>query len=255
VVEDRTSAICYCDSAIISHQLELSVTRSVVVAGEQHPANLEGDERVDAGVLDLLDGEPVRVPVTRPHPLRLIHVDAHHDAREGLQSRAAEARAFQLLRGEVAQLHRVGHVQLPVVPELVRVAPDTHAYEAVVGVAEELLQRVGEVVGVDELEDEAAAADAELEDRGGAVGGAEGGAPLHVQPDHELVQAAAVDVEDLVEPVLHGLAGGCHRGLDRVALEHHSVHLSTRHGIASAGGSQRRRFSPAQTTTVRVRGD
>jgi hypothetical protein len=110
MVEDRTSATCYCDSAIISHQLKLSMTRSVVVTGEQHPANLKGDERVDGGILDLLNGEPVRVLGTCPHPLRLIHVDAHHDACEGLQSHVAEARAFQLLLGEVMQLHRVGHV-------------------------------------------------------------------------------------------------------------------------------------------------
>jgi hypothetical protein len=36
------------------HHLDQTYRRRLVVAGEQLPADLEGDEGVDAGVLDLL---------------------------------------------------------------------------------------------------------------------------------------------------------------------------------------------------------
>jgi hypothetical protein len=198
---------------------------------EQDPADLEGDKGVDGGVLDLLVGERARVPGAGPHPVRLLHVDEHDDARDVLEAGVVEVRAVHHLRRELAQVHLVGDLQPVVVPETVGVALHADADEAVVGLGEEVGQRVGEVVGVEELDDEAAAADAELEERGGAVVGAEGGPPLDVETHDELVQAAAVDGADLVEPVVDGIAGGRHGGRDRVALELHVVHLGLSHGI------------------------
>jgi hypothetical protein len=181
------------------------------------------------GVLDLLVGERARVPGAGPHPVRLLQVDEHDDARDVLE--AGRAEVMHHLRRELAQVHLVGDSQPVVVPEPVGVALHADAEEAVVGLGEEVGQRVGEVVGVEELDDEAAAADAELEERGGAVVGAEGGPPLDVETHDELVQAAAVDGADLVEPVVDGIAGGRHGGRDRVALELHVVHLGLSHGI------------------------
>jgi hypothetical protein len=45
--------------------------RSVV---EQHPADLEGDEGVDAVILDLLVGEAARIAGAGPHPARLLEI-------------------------------------------------------------------------------------------------------------------------------------------------------------------------------------
>ncbi|PON78948.1 hypothetical protein PanWU01x14_014490 [Parasponia andersonii] len=66
---------------------------------------------------------------------------------------------------------------------------------------------MGGVIGVDELEDEAAAGDAELEggDRVLDVA-AEGGAPLDVEADYEVAEVLAVDPLGVADP------GGDHGG-------------------------------------------
>ncbi|PON44069.1 hypothetical protein TorRG33x02_332030, partial [Trema orientale] len=65
----------------------------------------------------------------------------------------------------------------------------------------------GGVVGVDELEDEAAAGDAELEGGDGVLDvAAEGGAPLDVEADDEAAEVLAVDPLGVADP------GGGHGG-------------------------------------------
>jgi hypothetical protein len=68
------------------------------------------------------------------------------------------------LRREAAQVHRVGHLQLVVIAEALDVCVHADPDEAEGGLAQELPQCAGHVVDVEELEDEAAAADAELLD-------------------------------------------------------------------------------------------
>jgi len=214
--------------------LNLTIATRSVVAVEQPPADLEGHECIDGGVLHLLVGEVVRIPGANPHRLRLLDVGVHDSCRDALEARVAEVPALHLLRREVRQVHRVAHLQAVVVAEPLGVRLHAHADERVAGVvAEELGQRDGDVAGAEYLEDEAAAPDAELEDGCFAVRAAEAGTPLDVQPDDELVQAAAVDGENLVEPALHVRAGGRYGGGDQVFLEPNLVHPGGGHWIRS----------------------
>jgi hypothetical protein len=196
-------------------------TTGSVIPGEQLAADLEGDEGVDASVPDLVVAEAGRVPAAHGHPLRLRDSDSHDGGGDGAQPGLAELREVHPLRREAAQVHRVGHLQLVVVAEALDVRVHADADEAEGGLAEELRQRAGDVVGVEELEDEAAAADAELQDSDGVLVRAVAGAPLDVEADDELVEAAAVHGADLAEPGLHGLAGGSDGGADHVGLECH----------------------------------
>nr|GMD83728.1 hypothetical protein CISIN_1g027598mg [Ipomoea batatas] len=97
----------------------------------QNPTNLKGDESINAGILNLLFREPALIPPAQPHPSRLTH-----------------------LRSKIVVFH-----------ELRNVVVDSDADEGVVGVGEEVSELERDVAAVEELEDEAAAADAELESR------------------------------------------------------------------------------------------
>uniref|UniRef100_A0A8R7Q9N5 Uncharacterized protein n=1 Tax=Triticum urartu TaxID=4572 RepID=A0A8R7Q9N5_TRIUA len=192
-----------------------------VVAGEELPADLEGDERVDAGVLDLLVGEAVGVPRSHRDAVRLVDAGPYDGVRDVPEPGLAEPRPAHLVGREVAQVDGVGDPEAVVVTQAVGVVLHADADEAEVRVGEEGDERLWEVVGVEELEDEAAAADAELQERDGVLRVAVAGAPLHVQPHDELVVDPAVDVADLAEPGGHGGAGGRDGGGDDVALEVH----------------------------------
>jgi hypothetical protein len=144
----------------------------------------------------------------------------HDGGRDGTQLGLAEFREVHPLRREAAQVHRVGHLQLVVVAEALDVRVHAGPDEAEGGLAQELPQRAGDVVGVEELEDEAAAADAELQHGDRVMVRAVAGAPLDVDADDELVEAADVHGADLAEPDLHGLAGGRDGGADLVGLGH-----------------------------------
>lgn len=97
------------------------------------------------------------------------------------------------------------------------IGSDSDSGEIVVGIGEELNEVDGEVGGVDELVDEAAAADAELECGGGVLFAAGVvGAPLDVEADGE---AVAVEGADVADPL--GDGGGVARdgGVNDVAGE------------------------------------
>ena len=202
-----------------------------MLAVKQPAGDLERDEGVDAGVPDLLVAEAVRVPAAHGDPLRLREVHAHDGLHEGAQPRLAEVRAVHALRGAAAQVHRVGHLQAVVVAEPLRVRRHADAEEADPAVAEELRQRAGDVVGVEELEDEAAAAHAELQCGHRVLVRAVAWAPLDVEPDGDVVAdaAGAVHREDLRDPAIHGLAGGCDGGGYHVVAEGHLGHVGIGH--------------------------
>ena len=76
-----------------------------------------------------------------------------------------------------------------------------HADERVVRVYEKAAEEVGDSVGVDELEDEATAPDAQLESgRLRVLAGAKGRAPLDAESDDEAVAVVAAEVESGSEP-------------------------------------------------------
>jgi hypothetical protein len=109
--------------------------------------------------------------------------------------------------------------------ELPRVAADPDADEGEAAVGEEVEQGVRDVVGAEDLEDEAAAADAELQQRDGARRDAagRGGPPLDVQAHDEAVEAAAVDAVDLAQPLVDDVAGARQGGVDALLVERHDV--------------------------------
>ncbi|BAS74239.1 Os01g0737550, partial [Oryza sativa Japonica Group] len=196
----------------------------LVVVVVQTPANLERGEGVRARVHHLLRRQIPRVPGAHPHVVRLGRPHAHHLSHQPLQPGAPQRRLPDRLRGEVAKVHHVLHLQPVMAPQLGHVVVDPDADEGEAAVGEEVEQRVRDVVRVEDLEDEAAAADADLEHGDGArpviVGG---GAPLDVEPDDEVVEAAAVDAEDLVQPIVDVIAGVSHRRVDVVLVERHRV--------------------------------
>ena len=129
----------------------------------QLAGDLGRDEGVEAGIGDLLVAEAARVPAARGHPVRLREVDAQDGGGDGAQPSLAEVRAARVLLRVAPEVHRPAHLQAVVGPEPRRVRVHADAEEADRAVAEEPGQRGGEVVGVEELEDEAAAVHAELQ--------------------------------------------------------------------------------------------
>ncbi|WVZ68907.1 hypothetical protein U9M48_017783, partial [Paspalum notatum var. saurae] len=192
------------------------------VAVEEAPADLERGERIGAGVHELLLRQPARVPGAHTDVVGLLHLDAHHLPHQRLQPGPSQRGVPELARRKAAQVHGTPHLQPVVVPQLGSVAVDADADEGEAAVGEEVEERVGDVVGVEDLEDEAAAADAELQqgDGGHDVRG-EGRAPLDVQADDEAVQAAAVHAVDLVQPPVHHVARVRERRADVVVVERH----------------------------------
>jgi hypothetical protein len=169
------------------------------------PADLHGRERVGAGVLALVLGQLAPVPGADAHIVRLLHPHAHHLPHQRPQPRAAQLGPPQRARGVAAQVHRARHLQPVPVPQPGRVVADPDPDEGEPAVGEEVGQGVGDVVGASDLEDEAAAADADLQHGDGAR--LAGGPPLHVEAGDEGVAAAAVDAVGLVHPRLHHVAG------------------------------------------------
>lgn len=103
--------------------------------------------------------------------------------------------------------------------ELSDVVSDPDADEGVVGVLEEVDERLGDAVGVKELEDEAAMADAELKDRDLVVEAGVAGAPLGVEADDEVAEAAAVDALGVVDPLVDEEGNVGDEGLDGVGVD------------------------------------
>ncbi|WVZ61492.1 hypothetical protein U9M48_011354, partial [Paspalum notatum var. saurae] len=123
-------------------------------------AEAEGEVGVDGGVLDLVQREAGRVPCAHGHVPGL--------ADPGVPEESAR----HVLDGGVphacdgAQLGPAGDAEAVVRPEHAGVVGGSGAGEGDPGVGEEAAQRLGDGVGVDDVEDEAAVAHAELERAG-----------------------------------------------------------------------------------------
>lgn len=76
---------------------------------------------------------------------------------------------------------------------------------------------------MDDLEDQAAAADAELERGDGVLLPAEAWAPLHVESHNQAVEATAVDALDLRDPVVHHGRRSGYLSEDDVVVEVYGV--------------------------------
>ena len=194
---------------------------TLVVAVVEPQADLERGERVGAGILHLVVRQRGRVLGADADVVRLLHLQAHHHPHERRQPRAAQHWPPQRVGGELAQVHGARHPQPVPGPQLRDVVadPDPHEGEPVVG--EEPGQGVGDVVGAEDLEDEAAVVDADLQHGDGRDDGARhaSGAPLHVEARD--VAAAAVEAVGLAQPPLHHAAEVGDRRVDVVGVERH----------------------------------
>lgn len=149
-----------------------------------------------------------------------------NDPRQVLQPPILHAWVVVLTRRQVPEIHGFPDGEPVILGEFLGVDGDTNTDEAVVSVVEEVGERGGDGVGVDELEDKAAVADAELESGDGVlVVAPEGGAPFNIEADNETVEAAAVNTFDLGDP--GGDLGGADRdqGLHGLAVNDHVVHV------------------------------
>ncbi|KAI7997158.1 hypothetical protein LOK49_LG10G01244 [Camellia lanceoleosa] len=77
--------------------------------------------------------------------------------------------------------------------QLVDISVNTHIYKSVDRVVEEVEEGLGDLGGVDELEDEASAADAKLESGGKVIVETVVGSPLDVEANDEAVEKGTID--------------------------------------------------------------
>jgi hypothetical protein len=192
---------------------------SLVVAVVEPPADLERGERVGAGVHELVVRERGRVPGAHAHVVRLLHLHAHHLQHQRLQPRAEQVGPPERVGGEASQVHRARDPQPVPGPQLCSVVADPDADEGEPAVGEEGGQLGRDVVGAEDLEDEAAVVDADLQHGDGAGRRAAGGAPLHVEAGDV---AAAVHAVGLGHPPVHHVAGVRERRVDVVLVERHN---------------------------------
>ncbi|BAS73530.1 Os01g0660450 [Oryza sativa Japonica Group] len=156
---------------------------------EQPPANLIGHVCVDAGVVDLLPRQRRLTPSALRNVFLLLHVGAHHRERQSLQPRPRKLRLTEHGRRSISQIHRTGDPQVAIIGQTLHVVVDCNADEANARVGEELRELMWDhVAGLVDLEQEASAADTELEHRDLVTCFAVGqmvSAPLRVDADDE----------------------------------------------------------------------
>lgn len=106
-------------------------------------------------------------------------------------------------------------------------AADANAHKGVVEVAQEGAQRVEHCAGLEELEEEAVAVDAELEGRNRVAAGA----TVDVEADNELVEPHAVEGADMVDPPDDEEWFVGVQGLDACGVEVNDVTSEREHGF------------------------
>lgn len=173
--------------------------------GSDIPTDEERAESINRRISNLIVAEIFSIPRAHAYvsPLRHSVTEAlRYDRFHRIPREALEAEP------QIQRIHR--HLQLVLrTRELKAIGVVPESDEGVRRIVQERAEALRHVVGVRELEDEAAAADAELKRvRRRIVAAA---SPLHAEADNEalLVDEVAVEVERGGEPPLdHGGAGG-----------------------------------------------
>lgn len=147
------------------------------------PTNLKGKKSINTSILNLVTSKPLIVPSAHGDPIGLLNLLPQHLPSQSLQPSIPQLPRTKSIRCENRKINRIGHVQPVVNEELLHVAADTYADECVAAISEEGVEGLGNVLGVEELVDQAIGAHAELQ-RGHWVFDrtVEVGAPLHVKP-------------------------------------------------------------------------
>ncbi|KAI8028437.1 hypothetical protein LOK49_LG02G01673 [Camellia lanceoleosa] len=143
--------------------------------------------------------EPLIVPPTPRNPLRLLNRLPQHLSRHGLQPRIAKLRHAAVCR-QGAKINSSCHRQPIILSQFLDIAVNTHTHKSVDRVVEEVDEGLWDFRGVEELEDKASAAHAELESGGGVITVTVVGSPLDVEADDEAVEEATMDGCDFGDP-------------------------------------------------------
>ncbi|KAI7998192.1 hypothetical protein LOK49_LG10G02575 [Camellia lanceoleosa] len=145
----------------------------------QAPFNLKRKKNVNASILNLFKVEPLIVPPTHCDPFGLLNLLPQHLFRQVVQPRIAKLDHSAVSR-QGAKINSGGHRQPIILNQPLDIDVNTHTHKRVDRVVEEVEERFRDVKGVGELEDEATAANAELESGGGVVVETVIGSPLDV---------------------------------------------------------------------------
>ncbi|CAL5351710.1 hypothetical protein CsSME_00039151 [Camellia sinensis var. sinensis] len=191
----------------------------------QAPSNLKRKKSINTSILNLFRVEPLIVPPTHRNPLGLLNLLPQHLSRQGLQPRIAKLDHAAVNR-QGAKINRGGHRQPIILSQLVDIGVNTHTHKSVDRVAEEVEEGLGDFGGVDELEDEASAADAELENGGGViVETVVVGSPLDVEADDEGVEKGKMDGCDFGDPGVNKEGRASDESVDLIGEEGYVVEV------------------------------
>ncbi|KAJ3695188.1 hypothetical protein LUZ60_000565 [Juncus effusus] len=190
---------------------------------KQPSTDLKGSKSITTSILDLLRREILSVPLTQSHPHRLLHVNPHYFPHEPRQPRHPHLRPVHPLRRQSPQIHHIRHRHLIILNQFIHVFLNPYSDEGEPLVHEEIGELVRDEVGVEDLEDQAAPADADLDQRHHVDVPAAVRAPLEVHPDEQAVEAPPVDLQRVGNPVGGDCTGGGDGGPDVVGRESHGV--------------------------------
>jgi len=186
-------------------------------AFSQLASNLIGEKGINGSILNLFGGEQAIVPETPGDPLRLLNLHAQNMEAQRLQPSLPQVRVTpKLIRCQRTKVTHIGHVEVIVLKKLVGVSAYSNAEESNIRISEEGNERVGNVMRVNNLEDEAGVTHAELEGGYGVLRvGPSVGPPLNVQAHHEAPATVGVSGEPRGD--MGGMGGD--EGVDGVGLE------------------------------------
>ena len=149
-----------------------------------------------------------------------MHLESKHSSSQTLQPSVLQIPVPQPVHSESTKVNHIPNFQIIIIQQFLHITLNPNSNKSEILVAEELDERVGEVSGVDELEDDAASTHAELESGNWVFDVAvETGSPLDVEADDEAVETAAVDAVDVGEPGVDHLGSVGDEGLDVVGVK------------------------------------
>ncbi|KAI8032857.1 Shewanella-like protein phosphatase 2 [Camellia lanceoleosa] len=182
-------------SRFLANNLTIVVGDSVFVRGWLLP------NHVDYG-LDRINEEHLSRQVLQPRIAKLDHIAVSHQG---------------------TKINSGGHRKPIILSQLVDISVNTHIYKSVDRVVMEVAEGLGDLEGVDELEDEASVADVELESGGKVIMETVVRSPLNVEADDEAVENGTMDSYDFKNPRVNEERRASDKGVDLIDEEGYVV--------------------------------
>ncbi|KAF7819165.1 zinc finger protein 8-like [Senna tora] len=158
----------------------------------------------------------VIIPVTQSHGPWLLKIHIKNLIRQTSQPYIPPIRIH-------SKIHSVAYLQIVIVPQFLHIVTYPNADEGVVLVTEEVHERIRNVRGLQDLEDEATPPYAELKRRHWIHVATKARSPLNVQAYYQIVEPTAVDVLYGGYPIVHHRRRLRHGGEDLVVEESYFV--------------------------------